>query len=228
MVVHILMMKQVIQVNQRVELEAFVQGEWRCYPSRIEGVDEQHILLAAPLKGGVLEPVSIGTTIKATIVYRDRVFEFDSVVVNRRRGDVPCLVVEWPQELRPANRRGFFRLDVLLNMNYALLAADEEVDELPVPEKEGLIKNLSASGLFAWIEDEEGLDIGRRMVVDIQLPETRDTVLGRIVRKEKVPEDHKGRVAVGLEIEQITPAFQDAIIRYLFEQQRERRSKGIL
>ena len=44
------MMKQVINVNQRVELEAYVRGEWRRYPSRVEGVNEQSILLAAPLK----------------------------------------------------------------------------------------------------------------------------------------------------------------------------------
>ncbi|NLY52500.1 MAG: flagellar brake protein, partial [Firmicutes bacterium] len=40
-------MKQVIKVNQRVELEAYVRGEWRRYPSRVEGVNEQSILLAA-------------------------------------------------------------------------------------------------------------------------------------------------------------------------------------
>ena len=225
---HIPMMKQVINVNQRVELEAYVRGEWRRYPSRVEGVNEQSILLAAPLKGGVLEPVSIGSRIRATIVHQDRVFEFESVVVDRNRGNIPYLVVEWPQELRAANRRAFFRLDVLLNMNYALVGSEEEVEEVPIPEKSGLIKNLSGSGLLAWVEDEEELTIGSRMVVEIQLPEESGTVLAKVVRKEEVPDDHRGRVAVGLDIEEISPAFQDEIIRYLFEQQRERRSKGIL
>ncbi|NLA58318.1 MAG: flagellar brake protein [Firmicutes bacterium] len=222
------MMKEVIQVNQRVELEAFVRGEWRRYPSRIEGVSDRLILLAAPLKSGVLEPVSIGSPIRAVIIHQGRVFEFESVVVDRHRGDIPYLVVEWPQELTVANRRAFFRLDVLLNMNYALLESEEEVEELLIPQKPGLIKNLSGSGLLVWVEDEDGLAIGSRMVVDIQLPEASDIVLARVVRKEEVPDDHRGRVAVGLDIEEINPAFQDAIIRYLFEQQRERRNKGIL
>ena len=204
------MMKEIIHINQRVELEAYVRGEWRRYPSRIEGVNDQHNLLAAPLKGGILEPVSIGSTVRATIVHKDRVFEFETVVADRRSSGIPYLVVEWPEELRVANRRAFFRLDVLMN------------------KKPGLIKNLSGSGLLAWVEDEPELISGSRLVVDIHLPEESGTVLARVVRKEQVPDDHRGRLAVGLDIEEITPAFQDAIIRYLFEQQRERRSKGIL
>lgn len=222
------MMKEIIHINQRVELEAYVRGEWRRYPSRIEGVNDQHILLAAPLKGGILEPVSIGSTVRATIVHKDRVFEFETVVADRRSSGIPYLVVEWPEELRVANRRAFFRLDVLLNMNYALLESEGGLDELPTPEKPGLIKNLSGSGLLVWVEDEPELISGSRLVVDIHLPEESGTVLARVVRKEQVPDDHRGRLAVGLDIEEITPAFQDAIIRYLFEQQRERRSKGIL
>ena len=157
--------------------------------SRVEGVNEQSILLAAPLKGGVLEPVSIGSRIRATIVHQDRVFEFESVVVDRNRGNIPYLVVEWPQELRAANRRAFFRLDVLLNMNYALVGSEEEVEEIPIPEKSGLIKNLSGSGLLAWVEDEEELTIGSRMVVESTAGGKRHGA-GKVVRKEEVPDDH--------------------------------------
>jgi c-di-GMP-binding flagellar brake protein YcgR len=66
------------------------------------------------------------------------------------------------------------------------------------------------------------------LLVDIHLPETSGTTIARVVRKEPIPEDHRGRVAVGLQMEDISPTFQDEIIGYLFQQQRERRSKGIL
>lgn len=221
-------MEEIIQVNQRVELEAVVRGEWQCYPSRIEILNDSGIVLAAPLKGGVLEPVRIGDQVKVTIPYKDSLYGFEASVIGRRTGQIPYLVVGWPRGVTPANRRAYFRLDVLLNMDYEVLESEEELAKPPLPEKRGLVKNLSGCGLLAWMEDEPGLHHGSRLLIDLHLPEISDTIIARVVRKAPIPEDHRERVAIGLEIEDITSAFRDEIIRYLFQQQRERRSKGIL
>jgi len=221
--------KQIIQVNQRVDLEAVVRGQREVYPSRIESFNEHGIVLAAPLRGGVLEPVRIGDTVKVTIATRDRLYAFETSVLNRQEGRIPYLIVEWPTELQTANRRAYFRLDVLLNMDYAILDPEDSSAELAVPANRGLVKNLSACGLLAWVDDESKLLHGSRLLIDIHLPETTTgTIIARVVRKEPIPEDPRHRVAIGLEIEDISPTFQDQIIQYLFQQQRERRSKGIL
>ena len=221
-------MEEIIQVNQRVELEAVVRGEWQSYPSRIEILDDNGIVLAAPLRGGVLEPVRIGDQVRVTIPYKDSLYGFETSVIGRRTGQIPYLVVGWPTGVTAANRRAYFRLDVLLNMDYAVLESEEQLINPPLPEKRGLVKNLSGCGLLAWVEDEPSLHHGSRLLIDIHLPEISGTVIARVVRKAPIPEDHRERVAVGLEIEDITPAFRDEIIRYLFQQQRERRNKGIL
>ncbi|NLJ25753.1 MAG: hypothetical protein GX354_10125 [Firmicutes bacterium] len=221
-------MEEIIRVNQRVELEAVVRGEREHYPSRIEILDDNGIVLAAPLRGGVLEPLRIGDPVKITIQHKDSLYEFETSILGRRSGHIPYLVVKWPTGLTAANRRAFFRLDVLLNMDYAILGSEQVLIEPPIPEKRGLVKNLSGCGLLAWVEDEPDLHRGSRLLVDIHLPETSGTTIARVVRKEPIPEDHRGRVAVGLQMEDISPTFQDEIIGYLFQQQRERRSKGIL
>lgn len=222
------MIQEVIQINQRVEIEAVVRGKRQVYPSRIESLDEQGIVLAAPLRGGVLEPIRLGEPVKVVIPHRDSLYAFATAVVSRREGRIPYLVVEWPAELSAANRRAYFRLDVLLNMDYAILDQDRKPGELAIPAQRGLVKNLSGCGLLAWIDDEPALHHGSELVIDIHLPEVSGSVTARVVRKEPIPEDPRGRVSLGLDIETITPGFRDQIIRYLFQQQRERRSKGIL
>ena len=221
-------MEEIIQVNQRVELEAVVRGERQCYPSRIEILDGSGIVLAAPLRGGVLEPIRIGDQVKITIAHRDSLYAFETAVLGRRSGHIPCLVVQWPAELTAANRRAFFRLDVLLNMDYVVLESEEALIEPPIPEKRGLVKNLSGCGLLAWVEDEPKLRHNSLLLIDLHLPDMSETIIARVVRKAPIAEDHRERVAVGLEIEEIASTFQDEIIRYLFQQQRERRNKGIL
>ena len=221
------MIKQIIQVNQRVDLEAVVRGQREVYPSRIESFNEHGIVLAAPLRGGVLEPVRIGDTVKVTIATRDRLYAFETSVLNRQEGRIPYLIVEWPTELQTANRRAYFRLDVLLNMDYAILDPEDSSAELAVPANRGLVKNLSACGLLAWVDDESKLLHGSRLLIDIHCPR-RQLALSLLGGAERANSRRpKASVAIGLEIEDISPTFQDQIIQYLFQQQRERRSKGI-
>jgi len=58
------------------------------------------------------------------------------------------------------------------------------------------------------VEDEPDLHRGSHLLVDIHLPETSGTTIARVVRKEPIPEDHRGRVAVGLQMEDISPTFK--------------------
>ncbi len=220
--------EEIIQVNQRVELEVLVRGEWQCYPSRIEILHDSGIALAAPLKGGILEPVRIGEKARITIPYKDALYGFETSVLGRQSGNINYLIVGWPTSLTTANRRAYFRLDVLLNMDYAVLESEEAIIDPPIPEKRGLVKNLSACGLLAWVDDEPNMRRDSLLLIDIHLPDVSGTVIARVVRKEMIEEDEKERVAVGLHMEDVSTAFQDDIIGYLFQQQRERRSKGIL
>ena len=222
------MIQEVIRINERVEIEAEVRGERENYPSRIESLTEGGIVLAAPLRGGVMEPIRIGAEIKVVVPYQDSLFAFPTTVLSRWEGRIPYLVVGWPQELSGANRRAYFRLDVLLNMDYAILDPDRNEGELATPAQRGLIKNLSGCGLLAWVDDDPDLRLGSELTIDIHLPEVSGTVIARVVRKEHIPDDPKGRVAIGLNIESMAPNFRDQIIRYLFQEQRERRNKGIL
>ena len=140
-----IVIKQIIQVNQRVDLEAVVRGQREVYPSRIESFNEHGIVLAAPLRGGVLEPVRIGDTVKVTIATRDRLYAFETSVLNRQEGRIPYLIVEWPTELkRPTGGRISF--DVLLNMDYAILDPEDSSAELAVPPIEGWLRTPALAG----------------------------------------------------------------------------------
>ncbi|NLK07724.1 MAG: flagellar brake protein [Firmicutes bacterium] len=222
------MISDVIKINERVEIEVTRRGKPEVYPSRIESLEDSGILLAAPLRGGLVQPIPIGGEVKIVVPYQDSIYAFNTTVLARREGHIPYILVRWPEELSQANRRGYFRLDVLLNMTYAILPKGVNKGELPIPNKSGLIKNLSGSGLLAWIKNEHDLIHGSELLVDIHLPVASGQVTARVVRKTTIPDDPENRIAVGLHIEKIASKFRDEIIRYLFQEQRERRSKGIL
>lgn len=222
------MIQEIIRINERVEIEAVVRGKQETYPSRIESLADEGIILAAPLRGGVVEPIRLGAEIKVIVPYQESLYAFQTTVLGRREGRIPYIVVGWPTELSGANRRAYFRLDVLLDMDYAILDPQRKQGELAIPAKRGLVKNLSGCGLLAWVDCEPDLHHGSELIIDLHLPDISGSVIARVVRKEQIPDDPEGRVAVGLNIESMAPSFRDQIIRYLFQEQRERRSKGIL
>lgn len=223
------MRKDVIQVNQRVELKATVRGERKIYSSRIEAIEEKGIALAAPIRRGLPEPVHVGDLVEIIIFTDDNLYGFTSSIVELRNEKVPLIVVRPPEKLEKVNRRSYFRLDVLLNMNYAVLPPEEELnDSFSTLNKRGLVKNLSGNGLLAWVEDEPGLEEGSLLAIELFLPEGSEYLKARVVRKESLKDDPRERVAIGLQIESLRRGGRDRIIRYLFQQQRERRSKGLL
>jgi len=69
-----------------------VRGEREHYPSRIEILDDNCIVLAAPSGEECWSHLGLVIPVKITIQHKDSLYEFETSILGRRSGHIPYLV----------------------------------------------------------------------------------------------------------------------------------------
>ncbi|HOJ77398.1 MAG TPA: PilZ domain-containing protein [Bacillota bacterium] len=128
-------------------------------------------------------------------------------IVNNKQ---TILTTNQPKPADISSLRRFFRCDVHLELIYSFRGK----------EVQGWIKNLSACGLLAICRTNPELKVGFIMECQFQIPTLQEVihVKGQLVRVEPAL-DAKQLIAVNFF--DISERHQSAVIKYLFQRQRE-------
>ncbi|MDN5293814.1 MAG: hypothetical protein PWQ91_1798 [Eubacteriales bacterium] len=213
-----------LEINQKVELHIKLGEFAGIYPSRIEEISDRVILLAAPIKKGRVLPVETGTPVEVCFARQNCFYCFASVVSGMVREKVPLVVVQKPEKIERVQRRRFVRFEVRLPVKFYLL--DNQYNPLP-PQLEGFTVNISGGGILLATEAE--VKIGDQLQLEIAFPDgTIIEAVGRVVRLQEVWEDRKAINYAGIEFILLSSRDQDTITRFIFQQQRLLRAKGLL
>ncbi|MDK2896281.1 MAG: hypothetical protein PWP04_401 [Candidatus Atribacteria bacterium] len=211
--------EQVFQTNRKISLgiqrkSENGQAEIRYYPSRIEGVNQKEVLIAAPQERGELVPVAVAEEIEVYVVGERETFYFQTRVKDRLRKDnLAFLVLELPIKVIRRQRRNFVRLDLCLPV---------------VVKKEGnafsgATKDLSGGGMLVSFDAlPETLEVGDTVWFSLEI-ETLSRIMGkaRAVRKESPTE-------YAFQFTNIASSDRERIIKLIFRKQIEMRRKGLL
>lgn len=215
---------EILVVNRRVEL-TWEGADRPRYQSRIEEVDTSTVTIAAPLQQRVPVYIRPGTRVQVEILYDGKRYAFVAPVIRAVPGRIPVLELEKPKELKVVNLRQFFRLDVTLDAKIAPAANSENPDAWV----SCTVINLSGNGLLAAVDDDLWDTATKEVKVCLVLPGAEILELsGRVVRTEQV-EGMAGLVnRIAVHFEEISNYAQDKIMKFLFEEQRRRRARGLL
>ncbi len=212
-----------IKINQPIELElpgdALTQ-----YRSKVQSLSEDRMVVAVPVKGASRVALEHGQKVKVIYTDSTAVYVFFTTVVSQASENAETITLGRPYDIRKIQRRNFVRLDTRLKV--LLCNLDNSFERKGTPF-EALSVDISGGGVMFMCD--EVLSPGDILDADIFLSQSeRVRAIGRVVRFTENPPKTKLKYSVGFEFTVIEESERDKIIRFIFNQQRELRRKGLL
>lgn len=220
------MTPQDISIGTRLELEMLNNNGERIgnlfISQLLEHQDDGMMVISAPISGSRVIFVPDGITLRLAFIHQIQgLLGFTAEVVSREyRGKVAVLIIRPDMEISKIQRRMHYRLEIVLD---ATIRSAEENDvpkgtEKPEPAL-AYTKNISGSG--ACIVTETDFPKNTSILVELKLTDgTLINAKGVIVRKEMI-DVRKGRsYELGVIFIEISNKDQNALIKFIFEQQR--------
>lgn len=164
-----------------------------------------------------------GTKVKVSFSDSAAVYSFFSEIIILKSGKPYILVLGRPIDMTRIQRRNFVRLGARLKVFSNKIGNNNQVLE----SFSATTTDISGGGILFCCD--HNLNVGDLLEASISLGKDQSvSVTGRIVRVMEQSAASKYRYSVGLEFVNIKEAERDKVIKYIFNQQRELRTKGLL
>ncbi|MEW6045943.1 MAG: flagellar brake protein [Bacillota bacterium] len=216
-----------VAVNDLVDMEVPEGPMAGRYRTRVEGLTDNRLALAAPIHLGARLQLPPGTRVIVHVLRSDpaRGARFEGhteVLANREENGVLMLVLAMPQWQR-IQLRSWTRVNVMVPVRWRpTRRADRQV--LRWVETES--RDLGGGGLVIWATHPPG--VGQLLSVAIELPESTVEAVAEVVRVQALGEDQGGGFGVALKFVEIAEPDRDRIIRFVLRRQAEMRRMGLL
>ena len=211
-----------LRVNQLIEVEMKYNEKKIILSSRIEGIENDYLLIATPIRKGVPLMASSGLEIIVQFRLRDTQWGFKTQVLDKRMRPIPIWLIKKPLEFfRVAQKRNWVRVDIALPVHFQYLDRDDD------STYQGLTVDISAGGIL--LSSAYQCHAGEKLKVDLFLTDkTKVSLVARVVRAFDKEQKALHGYLVALEFEDITEIQRDRIFKFVFEKQRENIRKGLL
>lgn len=245
------MLSKILSLGDRLELSRVMSEEKRNqlkkensieakpFVSQIyDIVDEEQLKIAMPIVEGRVIPLPINTRYDVCFFTSGGLYKSRVVITDRYKEDgLYVLVAELMSDLKKYQRRQYYRLECTLDIEYRLLEDSEvemfrnEPERIQEMIEDGefttaIVLDISGGGIrFA---SEEHLEPGSNLLLNLNIiTGTGQNVYGvmarilssvRIINKENMYEQRA-------EYLEITGHTREAIIKFIFEQERRLRKK---
>lgn len=212
-----------IKINQPIELE-LPNDALKQYRSRAKSLSEERMVVIVPVKGSSRVAMDHGQKVKVIYTDSSAVYVFFTTVVSLDNDDAETVTLGKPYDMRKIQRRNFVRLDTRVKVLFCRL--DNRFERKGSPG-EGVSVDISGGGMMFMCD--EVLSSGDVLDAEVFLGQSEKVrAIGRVVRFTENPPKTKMKYSVGFEFTVIEESERDKIIRFIFNQQRELRRKGLL
>lgn len=237
------MVERIVSVGNKVDIEFANPDtkEKRIYKSQIFDIMENDELrIAMPFEGSRLVVLSLNIRYKMCFYTQNGLFECVGHVTDRYKSDNRYVaVVSLKTGLKRIQRREFFRLEKLIDMDYRVLSEEESnyesVQELleeetmqvePPVYKKGIAVDLSGGGARFILEDAYPVStyILIKFHMEIIPGQSEFCVLGRIVMSERLS-GKVGQCENRLEFVRLAEKDREKLIHYIFDEERKMRRR---
>ncbi|MGB9792047.1 MAG: flagellar brake protein [Thermacetogeniaceae bacterium] len=213
-----------LKINKRVEIiieKSYYAGS---YPSRVEEILPDAIVLAAPLKRGVVVPLRVGDTIKVNFYGKTGGYSFTTKVTATSYKKIPLIAVEKPQEFTKIQRRSYIRVPARIPVRFTLLDDQKQPTDLNSSSE-----TIDISGGGVALLSSTPIPCGSYLEMELDVPRKGTIrVLGKVARTEEKKTEYGKTTLLGISFVEIDESDRDKIIQYVFEIQREMRRKGLI
>ncbi len=206
----------ILKINQNIKIEVKEGPYQGGYTSKIADIFSDSIGIVTPYMQEEIVSLRIGLEIEVFLTGDRAAYRFDSRIVDRKRDEVPLLIISLPENIIRIQRRDYFRIDVNKGIKYRRVDEDEEYRETTTAD-------ISGGGVKMAVNEK--LENDTIVEVKLDIPGLKEIPLqARVVNQYNLP----GGRAVGIEFTDINIKQQDIIIGWMFDYQRNLRNKGLL
>lgn len=218
--------EDVLVVNQKITLVVLEGDNAGSYPSRIEDVGSDAVVVAAPTNEGSVLELSEGDQLQIQVFRMDAMYSFGSVVEAVIMYPFPMLQLALPAEIERHQRRRYARVDAALPARYR--RTGKGADSRLVPYR-GTATNVSGGGvLIVTRHFGPGVEEGSHVEVELELPEGKVYAAGIVVRASAKGKENEVYLKIAVEFTDIDERERDMLVKYVLQRQLELRRKGLL
>ncbi len=213
-------MNNCIRIGNKVEIltDLDEKGEQKHYYTNIQDIDGNEITILAPIIKGRIEPLEIDR-VYGMCIYGDRgLYRCEVVVTSREKKNKLFLIkLQVESRVEKYQRRQFYRMDCVMSFHYK--------DDIENNWYEGTILDISGGGLR--FSTNERISESKSLVnhLRLEINGSCDEVFlnGEIVQCNLSDSD-PNTYEIREKFSEITENERDIIIKYIFDEERRRRS----
>lgn len=202
----------------KVTLGIFNDDAEHFFPSKVEDVLTDHIILGMPMKQGRIYYIEKGEKINIYFPFKTSFYCMEGLVEGKQYEPIPVIIVRPIGEPCKKQNRNYFRLNIALKAYIKLPDCKNPIKVYT--------KDISAGG----VKFSSSLFIKEGTLTEIMIPEILDDLWLRaiIVRTEKnYQAQHPNKYYIAAQFTEIDEYAQDAIAKFIFSTQRKLIRKGI-
>lgn len=250
------MIRDFVSIGDRLELNKIristmeLEDE-KIYKSQIlDFVDEQTAIILMPIEKGRIIPLSVGDKYNVRFFTKKGLFQCNSIITGRSKlNNIYVLTIELTSDLEKNQRREFYRLECVLDIEYYLISdieievmnkiksnsfkSDTEfenyliaLDECKRDWFKGIIVDISGGGA-RFVSDrihEYGNMIHISVPSEPSIKLKNKWIKAIIISSEKMM-NRQGFYEHRIQFKDIAKEDREVIIRYIFKEERKQRNK---
>lgn len=219
----------VLKAGHEINIEVEGENSNVRYDSRVAEINEDEILILLPFEEGKPLNFEPGQEITVFIPGSSAAYQFPSQIIDIQKEPKPMLTLSRPdnEQVKKVQRRNYFRLEVERRVWY------RPVNHLDEPLTEDFVKTrsleISGGGMRLIMHDIETSDVNQmRLETKLDIPPLEETsIIARLVNIYGEAETKEGKIA-GIKFVDLHYEDRDKLMGWLFEEQRQRREKGLI
>lgn len=225
-----------IQMGTKLELEAYDEKgnklEFILVSEYEWHIGNKTIMIAAPIYEGIVYPLRLGAEINVYFIkrtgYEYELFLFKAIVSGREINEnIPLLKIDAVSEVEKVQRRQYYRMGCSLPVRFRIVDSDNNTDREDVKFRNTIAVNLSGGGICLLLE--EIIDIGRRIECELFNEDNfKIKFLGKVTRYEESMLESKYKYKAGIIYININNSDREAVVKFIFNEQRKLRKKGLI
>lgn len=219
---------QDIKIGTKLEIELINSaGEkiGQTFISQIMDItDSTNIVVAAPMFESKIAFIPTGEKIRLIFIHdKYGLVSFIGTIYKKEKYDnLVGFRISVDTELQKIQRRNYFRLDYVLDVQYRTFQFDlkgQGILKITSTYKKALTRNISGCGACIVTEEEIPKDSGIELVIALD-PANTINVLCKIVRLTVIEQERGKKYEYGLYFIDIPQKHQNAIVKFVFDQQK--------
>ncbi|HOV26870.1 MAG TPA: PilZ domain-containing protein [Pseudobacteroides sp.] len=201
----------------------------KLFVSEFECAEEEDVIcVASPIYEGTYLPAPIGTDMFVFAYFTGQFYKFKAKLKDKLIKDgLPIYKLSINGDMEKIQRRQFFRLECMLGVRCREVKIENNIPVQKGDFLNGFTRDISGGG--ACLVLAKGIEIGKYLECEIQITGNKMIKFyGTVIRSVKFDVDNKSKYELGVEFYNIDNRTREAIIGFIFEEQRKLRKKGLI